>query len=90
MTGTGIKILQWNISSFKVRNLELLSHIQDCHYDVIILQKTGIDSKDRAGITIQEYSLYFQYPKPDNNRTHGLITAINDNILSKYIPISIL
>ena len=52
MTGTGIKILQWNISSFKVRNLELLSHIQDCHYDAIILQETGIDSKDRAGINI--------------------------------------
>ena len=42
MTGTGIKILQWNISSFQGRNLELLSHIQDCHYDVIILQETGI------------------------------------------------
>ena len=60
MAGTGIKILQWNISSFKVRNLELLSHIQDCHYDVILLQETGISSKDRAGIKIQGYSLYFQ------------------------------
>ena len=60
MTGTGIKLLQWNISSFKVRNSELLSHILDYHYDVIILQETGIDNKDRAGISIQEYSLYFQ------------------------------
>ena len=52
MTDTGIQILQWNISSFKVRNLELLSHIQGCRYDVIIFQETGIDSKDRAGINI--------------------------------------
>ena len=53
MTGTGIKISQWNISSFKVRNLEFLCHFLGCHYDVIILQETGIDSKDRAGINIQ-------------------------------------
>ena len=60
MAGTGNKILQWNISSFKVRNLELLSHIQDCHYDVILLPETAINSKDRSGIKIQGYSLYFQ------------------------------
>ena len=29
MADTGIKILQWNICSFKVRGLELLSHIND-------------------------------------------------------------
>ena len=86
MAGTGIKILQWNISSLKVRNLELLSHIQHCHYDVILLQETGISSKDQTGIKIQGYSLYFQYPKSDNKRTHGLITAVSNNRTSKYIP----
>ena len=63
MADTGIKILQWNISSFKVRSLEFLSHIKDCNYDVILLQETGITAKDRAGIRIQGYSLYFQYPR---------------------------
>ena len=62
MADTGIKILQWNICSFKVRNLELLSHINDCNYDVILLQETNITARDRAGIEIQGYSLYFQYP----------------------------
>ena len=63
MADNGIKILQWNISSFKVKGLELLSHIKDRNYDVILLQETGITSKDRAGIRIQGYSLYFQYPR---------------------------
>ena len=88
MAGTGIKILQWNIISFKVRNLELLSHIQDCHYDVIILQETGISSKGRACINVQGYSLYFPYAKPDSKRTHGLITAVSNNTIEIY-PISI-
>ena len=50
MADTGIKILQWNICSFKVRGLELLSHINDHNYDVILLQETNIKAKDRAGI----------------------------------------
>ena len=86
MADTGIKILQWNICSFKVRGLELLSHINDYNYDVILLQETNIKAKDRAGIKIQGYSLYFQYPVIGNSKTHGLITAVSNNIPSKYIP----
>ena len=86
MADTGIKILQWNICSFKVRGLELLSHINDHNYDVILLQETNIKAKDRAGIKIQGYSLYFQYPVNGNSKTHGLITAVSNNIPSKYIP----
>ena len=86
MADTGIKILQWNICSFNTRKLDLLGHIQDHNYDIILLQETRIWSKDRAGIKIQGYSLYFQYPNPDNSKTHGLITAVSNDIPSKYIP----
>ena len=89
MADTGIKILQWNICSFKVRGLELLSHINDHKYDVILLQETNIKAKDRAGIKIQGYSLYFQYPVNgfvNGIVTNGLITAVSNNIPSKYIP----
>ena len=87
MADTGIKILQWNICSFNTRKLDLLGHIQDHNYDIILLQETRIRSKDRAGLKIQGYSLYFQYPNPDNSKIHGLITAVSNNIItSKYIP----
>ena len=86
MADTGIKILQWNICSFKTRGLELLGHISDYNYDVILLQETNITAKDRAGIKIQGYSLFFQYPEIGNGKTHGLITAVSNNIPSKYIP----
>ena len=47
MADTGVKMLKWNISSLKIKNLELISHIQDCHYEVMILQETGFSCKNR-------------------------------------------
>ena len=43
----GLKILQWNLASLKTRGLELLSHIQEYKYDVIVLQEANINKKDR-------------------------------------------
>ena len=78
------KILSWNINSLNTNYAELLGHLQINKYDIIALQETHVNQKDKFKYNIPGYKIYQHYQNNLLNK-HGLLIAINKNIPTTYI-----
>ena len=79
-----IKILSWNINSLNTKFAELLGHLHTNKYDIIALQETQVNKKDKFKYNIPGYKIYHHYQNNLSNK-HGLLFAINKNIPTTYI-----
>ena len=78
------KILSWNINSLNTNYAELLGHLQINKYDIIALQETHVNKKDKFKYNIPGYKINNYYQNNLLNK-HGLLIAINKNIPTTYI-----
>ncbi len=76
---TPLKIVSWNINSFRKRCVDALQYILDNKIDVLCLQETGTDDTFNPRV-----SGYCRYTIECNQGRRGLITYVKNTIPVKF------
>ena len=74
-----LKVISWNINSFKKRSTEILQYVLDNKIDVICLQETGTDDTFNPKV-----SGYCRYTIESNQGRRGLITYVRNTIPVRF------